>query len=109
MPCGRGHPGCFADYNNYALFPHDGSAKFQYIGRHGGLMGEKSNAGLCKSCGKCTKACPQHLPIPVLLKDVSREMDGMLTVLVPVMKGVLWCMKGLGKIKGAVKGRNADA
>lgn len=111
MPCPSGVdiPGCFARYNTYRLFPNDRTIRFHYMMRHGGFEDKKSNAGLCKSCGKCMKACPQHLPIPELLKDVSREMDGMLAVMVPVMKGALWCMKGLGKIKGAVKGRTADA
>ena len=53
MPCPSGVdiPGCFASYNAHALFPHDRSAKFQYIGRHGGLIGEKSYAGLRRSAG----------------------------------------------------------
>lgn len=32
-------------------------------------------AGDCKGCGKCEKACPQHLPIRELLKKVSQEFD----------------------------------
>lgn len=110
MPCPAGVdiPGCFADYNNYALFPHDGSAKFQYIGRHGGLMGEKSSAGLCRQCGKCAKACPQHLPVPALLKDVSREMEGMMGIAVPVMKGALWCMNRAGRLRQAVFGEKGN-
>jgi len=40
MPCPAGVdiPGCFSLYNANHLFPHDLSAKFWYIGRHGGLL-----------------------------------------------------------------------
>jgi len=30
----------------------------------------------CIECGECEKECPQHLPIPELLKDVSKTFDG---------------------------------
>lgn len=101
MPCPAGVdiPGCFADYNNYAFFPQDRAAKFQYIGRHGGLLGEQSHAGLCRQCGKCIKACPQALPVPDLMKQVSREMEGMMGIAVPVMKGALWCMNRAGRLR----------
>jgi hypothetical protein len=65
-------------------------------------MGDKSYAGLCRQCGKCTKACPQHLPIPALMKEVSRELEGMMGVIVPVLKGVLWCMNRAGRIRSAL-------
>lgn len=29
----------------------------------------------CIGCGKCEKACPQHLPIRKLLKDVAKEFE----------------------------------
>ncbi|QUO36316.1 4Fe-4S dicluster domain-containing protein [Clostridiaceae bacterium Marseille-Q4149] len=29
----------------------------------------------CIKCGKCEKACPQHLPIRQLLEQVSQEFD----------------------------------
>jgi predicted aldo/keto reductase-like oxidoreductase len=111
MPCPAGVdiPGCFAGYNAYHLFPDDRSGKFQYIGRHGGLLGDKSNAGLCRQCGKCAKACPQHLPIPALMKEVSREMDGMIWIAVPVLKGVLWCANKAGRVRRAITGEKADA
>ena len=111
MPCPAGVdiPGCFADYNNHALFPHDRTAKFQYIGRHGGLMGDKSGAGLCRQCGKCEKACPQHLPVRALLKDVAREMEGMMGIAVPVMTGALWCRNRAGRIRRAIAGEKGHA
>jgi uncharacterized protein len=109
MPCPAGVdiPGCFAGYNNFALFPHDRAAKFQYIGRHGGLLGDKSNAGLCRQCGKCAKACPQHLPIPSLMKEVAKEMEGMMWIAVPVMKGGLWCMSKAGRLKRVITGEKS--
>jgi predicted aldo/keto reductase-like oxidoreductase len=102
MPCPAGVDisGCFALYNARYLFPHDRSAKFQYFGRHGGLLaGGVSYAGLCRSCGKCEKACPQHLLIRDRLRDVSREMEGGMRVIIPVLKGGLWCVDQAGKVK----------
>jgi predicted aldo/keto reductase-like oxidoreductase len=101
MPCpfGVDIPDCFSLYNTRHLFPHDQSAKFQYFGRHGGLMGGVSYAGLCKKCGKCEKVCPQHLPIRDRLKDVSKEMEGGMRIIIPVLKGGLWCMDLATKVK----------
>jgi uncharacterized protein len=101
MPCPAGVdiPGCFSLYNDHHLFSFNRMAKFQYFGRHGGLMGGVSYAGLCRACGKCEKACPQHLPIRDLLRDVSKEMEGGMRVVIPVLKGGLWCMDQAGKVK----------
>jgi predicted aldo/keto reductase-like oxidoreductase len=102
LPCPAGVdiPGCFSLYNARFLFPHDNSAKFQYFGRHGGLMGGVSYAGLCRACGRCEKACPQHLRIRDLLRDVSREMEGGMRFIIPVLKAGLWCMDQAGKVTG---------
>jgi hypothetical protein len=101
MPCPAGVdiPGCFSLYNARHLFPKDRSAKFHYFGRHGGLIGDVSYAGLCRQCGKCAKACPQHLPIPQLMKDVKTDMEGGMRVAVPVLKGGLWCMNKAAKVR----------
>ena len=101
MPCPAGVdiPGCFSLYNDHHLFPGNRMAKFQYFGRHGGLLAGVSYAGLCRDCGKCEKACPQHLPIRDLLRDVSREMEGGMRFIIPVLKGGLWCMDQAGKVK----------
>ena len=32
-------------------------------------------ASECIRCGKCEKACPQHLPIRELLKAVAKEFE----------------------------------
>jgi len=101
MPCPAGVdiPGCFALYNAHHLFPDDRAPHFQYIGHHGGLIGDVSYAGLCRQCGKCEKACPQHLPIPRLMKDVKAEMEGMMGIIVPVLKGGLWCMNTASRVR----------
>jgi hypothetical protein len=101
MPCPSGVdiPGCFALYNARHLFPDDRGPRFQYIGHLGGLLNKPSNAGLCRACGKCEKACPQHLPIPRLLKDVKSDMEGMVMLIVPVLRGGLWCMNMVSGIR----------
>jgi hypothetical protein len=101
MPCPAGVdiPGCFALYNARHLFPKDKNPRFQYIGHHGGLLNKPSNAGLCRECGKCEKACPQHLPIPKLLKNVKADMEGMAMMLVPVLRGGLWCMNAASGVR----------
>ena len=78
MPCPAGVdiPECFALYNSKSLFPQNREIGFVYLGRHGGLMGKESYAGLCMQCGKCAKICPQKIPVPERLKEVSRAMEG---------------------------------
>jgi hypothetical protein len=108
MPCPAGVdiPGCFALYNAHHLFPKDRAPRFQYIGHHGGLIGDVSYAGLCRQCGKCEKACPQHLPIPRLMKDVKADMEGMMGVVVPVLKGGLWCMNQAARVRSLFSGES---
>ncbi|OPX62821.1 MULTISPECIES: aldo/keto reductase [unclassified Methanoregula] len=107
MPCPAGVdiPGCFSLYNDHYLFPHNRMAKFQYFGRHGGLMGGISYAGLCRRCGKCEKACPQHLPVRALLSDVSRELEPGMRFVIPVLKGGLWCMDQAATIRRFISPR----
>jgi predicted aldo/keto reductase-like oxidoreductase len=79
MPCPAGVDiqGCFEQYNQVHMFGNKRLTKFFYAARMGGAMtGTPSNASLCKECGNCVKACPQGLPIPDLLRDVSREFEG---------------------------------
>ena len=109
MPCPAGVdiPGCFALYNTHHLFPRDRTAKFVYLGRHGGILGAVSYAGLCKTCGKCEKICPQHLKIPILMKQVSREMEGYgLGVKVRLAKGVFRCFDTASRIRQNFFGKN---
>jgi len=109
MPCPAGVdiPGCFALYNTHHLFPRDHATKFVYLGRHGGILGDRSYAGLCRQCGKCEKICPQHLPVPVLLKKVSGEMEGRgLGAKLRVAHGVLWCYYQAGRIRRIILKKN---
>jgi predicted aldo/keto reductase-like oxidoreductase len=79
MPCPAGVDiqGCFEQYNQIHMFGNKRLTKFFYAARMGGAMtGKASNASLCEECGNCVKRCPQSLPIPDLLKDVSREFEG---------------------------------
>lgn len=43
-----------------------------YYGVHTKNKGKASD---CIKCGKCEKACPQHLPIRKLLQDVAKEFE----------------------------------
>ena len=38
-----------------------------------------SLASVCIQCEKCLDKCPQHLPIPDLLKEVAEDMEGWTT------------------------------
>jgi len=89
MPCpfGVNIPACFELYNSYHMFDDKQHEKFMYISRLGGLLNEKSAASLCKSCGKCVKACPQHINIPAELKNVKNDMEGpAMKIIVPISK-----------------------
>ena len=101
MPCPAGVdiPGCFALYNARHLFPKDRAIRFQYLAHHGGLLAAASYAGLCRQCGKCERACPQHLPIRQLMKDVKGNMDGALIHVVPVLRGGFWCLDSLSRLR----------
>ena len=52
---------------------HDWNADYYYNVVHTG--GGKGKASDCIQCGKCEKACPQHLPIRRLLVDVAKEFE----------------------------------
>jgi|GEM_PF-4320412 len=58
-----------------------------YMSRLGGLLNERSAASLCRNCGRCVKACPQHIDIPAELKKVKDEMEGpAIKIIVPLSK-----------------------
>ena len=61
-------PDLFACLNTKNIY-HDWNADF-YYDVHTQTGGKASD---CIACGKCEKACPQHLPIRELLKDVAKE------------------------------------
>ena len=51
---------------------HDWNANYYYSEVHTKTHGKASE---CIKCGKCEKACPQHLPIRELLVSVAKEFE----------------------------------
>jgi hypothetical protein len=43
------------------------------------------------------------------MKDVSREMEGMMTVIVPLLKGLLWCQNRAGRVRRFITGEKTHA
>lgn len=65
-------PDLFALMNAKKIY-NDWNADFYYGTVHTG--GGKGKASECIKCGKCEKACPQHLSIRELLTDVAGEFE----------------------------------
>ena len=90
MPCPSGVniPMCFSIYNDYHIGASRLIARGMYGGMlMGGVMAGRSDASLCKGCGKCAKACPQHIAIPQELKKVNSTMGGLRTkILMPIVR-----------------------
>ena len=63
-------PDLFAVMNSKVAY-HDWNADY-YYGIH---TGPGRRASDCLKCGKCEKACPQHLPIRQLLEDVAKQFE----------------------------------
>lgn len=90
MPCPYGvHiPACFSLYNDY----HIGTSRLFVRAMYGGMLmgginGVRSDAALCRNCGRCVKACPQHIAIPAELKNVNRTLGGLRTkLLMPIVR-----------------------
>ncbi len=81
LPCPRGVniPECLKIYNEKYLFNQKGFLNQSLIDYYligSGIMINKANAGLCNSCGKCLRKCPQHLDIPKELNKVKKEFEG---------------------------------
>ena len=70
-PKGISIPDLFACLNTKNIY-HDWNANYYYNEVHTKTGGK---ASACIKCGKCEKACPQHLPIRDLLKDVAKEFE----------------------------------
>lgn len=64
-------PDLFAVMNTKMLY-HDWNADYYYNQVH---TKNKGRASDCIKCGKCEKACPQHLHIRDLLADVANEFE----------------------------------
>ena len=95
MPCPAGVniPSCFDFYNSKHAFK-DKSARMMYLFQNGGMVTEKTSlASQCVQCGKCLEKCPQNLPIPELLKEVSGVMEGALA------KPMIWLGRRMMKTR----------
>ena len=64
-------PDLFALMNAKQIY-HDWNANYYYSAVH---TAPGRRASDCVKCGKCEKACPQHLPIRRLLEDVAKEFE----------------------------------
>lgn len=64
-------PDLFACLNTKNIY-HDWNADYYYNEVHTKVGGKASE---CIKCGKCEKACPQHLPIRELLVKVAEEFE----------------------------------
>ena len=64
-------PALFACMNAKKVF-NDCNANYYYSNAYTVHNGKASD---CIKCGKCEKACPQHLPIRDLLEDVAKEFE----------------------------------
>jgi predicted aldo/keto reductase-like oxidoreductase len=95
MPCPAGVniPASFDLYNARYAF-RDRQERLFYLVMNGGVVMEKTSyASQCIKCRICEKKCPQNLPIPQLLEDVARDMEGF-------MAGPLvWIIKRVMKVK----------
>jgi len=90
MPCpfGVNIPMCFSLYNDYHIGTSRMLARGMYGGMlMGGIMPGRSDASLCRECGRCEKACPQHIAIPQELKKVNGTLGGFRTkILMPIVR-----------------------
>ena len=91
MPCPYGVdiPGCFSSYNDRYLLD-DKMYRVNYAQTLGALSAKPAFASQCKECGKCEEHCPQKIEIRKELKNVKRDMEGiMLRPAVKVARKIL--------------------
>ena len=94
MPCPHGVdiPACFSCLNDRYLISKR-AGFIEYYKSLGALTARPATASMCVGCGKCEMHCPQHIAIREQLKQVDREMGGLL------MKPVLGIARKLLRIK----------
>lgn len=73
MPCPHGVniPENFEILNNASLFDDDEAGKRAYKNS----LSDEEKASSCVECGKCEKACPQHIEIRKMLKVVREKFE----------------------------------
>ena len=59
----------FRMMNQFAMYSNERNLQGSWKG-----MEEKERASACQRCGKCEKACPQHLPIREKLAEIAERM-----------------------------------
>jgi predicted aldo/keto reductase-like oxidoreductase len=76
-PAGVDIPGCFELYNSREVFRGAGNddTQYRYLLYQMGILGNRSSASLCINCGKCKEQCPQHIDIPVKMKEVETQFE----------------------------------
>ena len=89
-------PEYFAMYNKVKRFQGVGLAWEKQ--RYAKKAEERGKASDCIECGKCETACPQHLQIKKLLKDVAKEYGvemRLYTIIYKVVEEMEAAMKGM--------------
>jgi predicted aldo/keto reductase-like oxidoreductase len=73
LPCPHGVsiPANFLQLNNLSIYRDRGGAEFFYF--H--ILKKEQRASQCEECGQCEELCPQHIPIPAMLKEVVQEFE----------------------------------
>ena len=71
MPCpfGVDIPRNFRVMNQFAMYSNERNLMGSWK-----AMEEQERASACQKCGKCEKACPQHLPIREKLAEIAERM-----------------------------------
>ncbi len=75
LPCPHGVsiPANFLQLNNLSIYRDRGAAEFFYF--H--ILKKEQRASHCEECGQCEDLCPQHIPIPAMLKEVVKEFESL--------------------------------
>ncbi len=66
-------PNYFALYNS--VMRQTGSYSSQHVYYNNIALSGRGKAGDCIKCGRCEKACPQHLPIRKYLEEVAKKFE----------------------------------
>lgn len=69
-PAGVNIPRVFGLYNQAKTTGNTGHFRLVYD-----KMSPDEKASACVDCGACLKKCPQHIPIPEMLKKIASEME----------------------------------
>lgn len=86
-PAGVDIPGVFRCYNvRYTDSFFTGMREYLMCTT---LRAKRTNASLCRQCGKCEKHCPQHIAIRKELRNVSRSLEN------PFYKAAAFLTKGM--------------